>query len=198
VEVKTPVRFLAIGEASLALIGLSWAWLRSLAVPYRIDAVAVTEAVLAAAGFTVFNLSLYRLSKRWGRPASLHAFLDNEVFPLFRSLSAGELVLLVSLAGLGEEILFRGALQQEIGLWGASLIFGVMHGPARALWVLAVWATLMGVALGLLFQVSGNLVVPVLAHALYDGAALVYVRRLKDSRLPDPEMDTEVVREKHG
>jgi membrane protease YdiL (CAAX protease family) len=175
--VKGAVRWLAAGEAGLALAGLLWVWLRAIEVSYRFDLPALGQGLLAAAGFAFLNFILYGIAKRSGRPAPVLAFLENELFPLFRSVSTGDLVLLVVLAGLGEEILFRGAIQQEIGLWGASLVFGILHGPSRSLWVLALWATLMGALLGLLYQVSGNLVVPALAHALYDGVALGYVRR---------------------
>ena len=173
------VWLLATGEAILAVAGLLWVWLRPLSISYRFDLSALGEGFLAAAGFAVINLTLYGFARRSGRPASVLAFLEKDVFPLFQSLSTWHLILLASLAGLGEEILFRGAIQPEIGLWGASVLFGILHGPSRTLWVLAVWATLMGAALGFLYQATGNLVVPAVAHAAYDAVALVYVKRLQ-------------------
>jgi hypothetical protein len=182
---KGTVRLLAAGEASLALVGLLWVWLRPFSISYRFDLSAVGLGFLAAAGFAVVNLTLYGFARRLGRPAPVLTFLEEEVFPLFQSLSTRDVVVLVVLAGVGEEILFRGAIQQEIGLWGASVLFGILHGPSRSLWVLAVWATLMGAALGLLYQASGNLVVPALAHALYDGVALGYVKTQTNRRCGD-------------
>jgi hypothetical protein len=41
----------------------------------------------------------------------------------------------------------------------------------------------MGVCLGFVYETSGNLVVPALAHALYDGAAIAYARRVDASRV---------------
>jgi len=178
---RDTVRLLAAGEATLAIVGLLWLWLRPLSISYRFDLSAIGEGFLAAVAFAVINLTLFGFARRLGRPASVLAFLEKEVFPLFQSLSTWDLIFLASLAGLGEEILFRGAIQPEIGLWGASVLFGILHGPSRLLWVLAVWATLMGAALGFLYQATGNLVVPVVAHAVYDAVALVYVKRLKST-----------------
>jgi membrane protease YdiL (CAAX protease family) len=79
--------------------------------------------------------------------------------------------------GAGEELFFRGVLQEEIGLLGASIVFGVLHGPSRQLWPLAVWATVMGILLGILYQVTENLAVAALAHAVYDGVAISYLIR---------------------
>lgn len=180
---KTPLRFLALGELSLAVIGLVWAELRSVTIPYRIDARAVGQAILLALVFSVVNISLYHIGRRFRRPAAVYTFMENELFPLFRRIKTGDLLVLLVLVGLGEELLFRGVLQQEIGLLGASVLFGVLHGPSRALWPLAVWATAMGVCLGFVYETSGNLVVPALAHALYDGAAIAYARRVDASRV---------------
>jgi hypothetical protein len=41
-----------------------------------------------------------------------------------------------------------------------------------------------------LYQASGNLFIPALAHALYDGAALLYVRRGGGTGSPDKVPET--------
>jgi membrane protease YdiL (CAAX protease family) len=174
--VKSQVRFLALGEAALGLVGLLWISFRSIPYIFRFDTEAWFIGVVAAAAFSVANLTLYGYSRRLGRPAQVHAFLDNELFPVFRHVGSFEIVLLALLAGFGEEIFFRGALQQEMGLWVASLIFGILHGPSKQLWPLGLWAAVMGALLGVVYEATGNLVVPAVAHALYDGVALFYVK----------------------
>jgi CAAX protease family protein len=169
--------WLLVGESSLAGIGLAWCWLRGLPVPYRANLGDLALAAAASAGLMLVNFGLYHLGKKTGRPVSVHAFLEAEIFPLFRGVSVGLLLLLAAVAGLGEELLFRGVLQVELGIGVASILFGLLHGPTRDLWPLAVWATAMGLVLGILYQASGNLLVPTMAHALYDGAALIYVSR---------------------
>ncbi|MEX0645082.1 MAG: CPBP family intramembrane glutamic endopeptidase [Parvularculaceae bacterium] len=94
-------------------------------------------------------------------------------------------------AGIGEELLFRGVLQTWMAglmpVWLAiilsNLIFGALH--ARTV-LYAIIAGLVGVYLGALLEISGNLLAPIIAHALYDAIALDYFRRAiarKRSRL---------------
>ena len=187
---KISLRWLMLGEGGLAILAMVWAWFRGVGIPFWVDVGAVGVALVATAVFLAANFSLYFIGKRTGHPAAVHAFLESLVFPLFRRASVSDLLVVAALAGLGEELLFRGVLQDEFGIWIASAVFGLLHGPSRELWPLALWATVMGVLLGALYQASGNLFVPALAHALYDGAALVYVRRRADSAPLDTMPET--------
>ena len=100
--------------------------------------------------------------------------------------SVPELALISLCAGIGEEVLFRGLLQDGIaaalgtpagpwvGLIAASAVFGLAHAMTRSY---AILATLAGAYLGILLIVTDNLMVPILAHAAYDfGALLVLLR----------------------
>lgn len=187
---KTSLRWLMLGEGGFVIVAMVWARWRGVRIPFWIDVGSVGVALLATAGLLAVNFSLYFLGKRTGHPAPVHTFLESEVFPLFRRASVADLLGVAALAGLGEELFFRGVLQDELGIWIASAIFGLPHGPSRELWPLAVWATGMGVFLGALYQASGNLFIPALAHALYDGAALLYVRRGGGTGSPDKVPET--------
>jgi membrane protease YdiL (CAAX protease family) len=170
---------LAAAEAALFGVGLVWAWLRDIPLPLGFSPRLLLLALVAALVLAGLNLSLYhRLRRRW-RSARVIVFLEEEVFPIFRGASTVELSLLSALAGLGEEVFFRGVLQSETGLVPASLLFGLAHGPTPPLAGLAAWAAAMGLALGGLYLWSGSLAVAILVHAAYDLAALVYLRRLK-------------------
>ncbi|NWG71195.1 MAG: CPBP family intramembrane metalloprotease [Parvularculaceae bacterium] len=80
-------------------------------------------------------------------------------------------------AGVTEELLFRGVLQT----WAAgemplvlavvlpNILFGALHWRTT---LYAVIAGLVGVYFGTLFLVTGNLLAPIVAHALYDVVAL--------------------------
>jgi membrane protease YdiL (CAAX protease family) len=102
--------------------------------------------------------------------------------PLLASLSPLKLVLLASLAGFGEEILFRGVVQAGLtrvlpesgALIVASAAFGLAHFITPAY---AVLAGLAGLYLGALFLFQGTLIAPIVAHAVYDVVALNYVVR---------------------
>jgi hypothetical protein len=113
----------------------------------------------------------------------LVALVLEQLGPLLASRSPVELVLLAALAGLAEEMLFRGVMQiglarllpDGVALGVASAVFGLAHfiTPAYAL-----LAGLAGLYLGGLFLLQGNLVAPIVAHAVYDVVALTCVARL--------------------
>jgi uncharacterized protein len=75
------------------------------------------------------------------------------------------------LPGLSEELLFRGVMLPALGLdWfgllASSVCFGVLHMSSMQQWPYAVWAVVIGLALGTSVLLSGNLLVPVTAHIL--------------------------------
>ena len=73
---------------------------------------------------------------------------------------------LAALSGFAEEAFFRGALQPRVGWLWASLLFGLAHvAPSRALLPWTGFALLAGGVLGGLYDVTGNLLAPVVAHA---------------------------------
>ena len=100
-----------------------------------------------------------------------------------------ELVFVAALAGVGEELVFRGVLQRLFerwfdfhgagplaGLFGSNVIFGLLHllTPTYAL-----LAAGMGIYFGLLLDASHppNLIAPILAHGLYDYLAFLLLRQ---------------------
>lgn len=109
-------------------------------------------------------------------------YLDRQVIPLFREWRWWQIALISAAAGWGEELLFRGWLQtfagEYIGTTGgliaASLLFGAAHAMTRLYFFLAV---LMGLYFGVLYLWSGDLLIPMLAHGLYDAAALWWLTR---------------------
>jgi hypothetical protein len=106
-----------------------------------------------------------------------------------RELGIVELTLLSAAAGIGEEVFFRGVLQTIVGIHIASVIFGLLHALTPAYFLLA---TLMGYYLGWLCSATGNLLVPIVVHWLYDTLALWLLRRefQKDDGAPRaPEGD---------
>jgi membrane protease YdiL (CAAX protease family) len=100
--------------------------------------------------------------------------------PVLASRSAAELALIATLAGLAEEILFRGVVQVALtrvlpdtgSLVVASAAFGLAHFVTPTY---AILAAVAGLYLGALYQLHGNLLVPIVAHALYDFVALLYL-----------------------
>jgi membrane protease YdiL (CAAX protease family) len=105
-----------------------------------------------------------------------------EVFP---QASLPQLALISVLAGVGEELLFRGVLQTLVQQWStpmvglavASLVFGAIHAMSRLYFVLA---TAVGAYLGGLLLKFDDLTVPIVVHGLYDFVALVYLTRYQE------------------
>lgn len=81
--------------------------------------------------------------------------------------------LLALASGVAEELFFRGALQAEVGIVWASLIFGAAHFlPRRELALWSVYAVAMGFGLGALYDWTGQLAAPIAAHVLVNGINL--------------------------
>lgn len=124
-----------------------------------------------------------------GPLARIKQVSDELIRPLFARCSVAELALVSAAAGFGEELLFRGLLQTVLedrfgwvaGLCLASVVFGLLHFITASY---AVYAALMGGYLGGVWLFSGNLLVVMVAHALYDFLALVYLVRRRPATTP--------------
>ena len=79
-------------------------------------------------------------------------------------------------AACGEEIFFRGFVQQAWGLIPASLLFMLAHFGKRDIRVVSLWSIFQGFYLGLFFLWSKNLLVPMIAHGLFDFGGMIYFR----------------------
>jgi hypothetical protein len=88
-------------------------------------------------------------------------------------LSTPDAILLACASGLAEEMFFRGALQPRVGLVLASLLFGIVHFvPRRDFLPWTGFALCAGFVFGALYDATGNLLAPVVAHAVVNGINL--------------------------
>lgn len=89
-----------------------------------------------------------------------------------------ECVALALTSGIAEEAFFRGALQPQVGLVAASILFGVVHFvPRREFLPWTAFAVAAGFLLGWLFDATGNLVAPIVAHATINAVNLWLLSR---------------------
>ena len=87
--------------------------------------------------------------------------------------SLRECIVLAVASGVAEEAFFRGVLQPALGWLLASLIFGLVHfAPKRELLPWTGFALAAGLVLGALFESTGNLVAPIVAHVGINAANL--------------------------
>jgi len=167
----------AIGLAGLALASRLErpAWDQLQGRPWDVG-VGLLAAVPLVAGFWM------AMRRPLGPLRELRELTRRVVAALFRDCAAYELLLIAVMAGLGEELFFRGFLQQWlieragvwVGLAVASLAFGALHLLSITY---AALATLVGAFLGWLCLASGNLVAAITAHAVYDFIALWWLVR---------------------
>ena len=102
--------------------------------------------------------------------------LADELRCAIGELNSREAVVLATLSGLSEEVLFRGVLQPALGLGLASMVFGLLHlGPNRRFLPWTLMACLAGLIFGLMYLWTGNLVAPVLAHVVVNALNLRHI-----------------------
>lgn len=124
------------------------------------------------------GLALVVASRVWTALSESGRRLAAELAAIVGPLTLSQAVLLAVASGLAEEAFFRGALQPRVGWLLASLLFGLAHfHPRRELRVWSLSAAAAGLALGALFQASGDLLAPALAHALVNGVNLRWLSR---------------------
>jgi membrane protease YdiL (CAAX protease family) len=148
----------------------------------------VVYNVLLGVVATLPMLALFwlMLETRWRPLVELKAQVRRMIRELFPRASVLQLALIAVLAGVGEELLFRGVLQTAVGNWTtplvglavASLVFGALHAVS---WLYFILATLVGVFLGWLLIDFNDLTVPIVAHGLYDFVALLCLTRNRES-----------------
>jgi len=157
---------IAMGVTAVVLLVVSKIWLHLSSVdllPLKVTPEALLLGLGIAAGITGASSLLYRL---W--PAYRHSadfYLDLVLKPLILP----DLIWLGLLPGMSEELLFRGVMLPAVGLnanglIATSLLFGVLHLSGRQQWPYVVWASIVGLLLGLSAWATGNLLVPIVAH----------------------------------
>ncbi len=168
----SPARLVVIATLFYGLIALvAWGWRSGLAgEPLLYANEAARSAGVhwprdLAAGLGA-GLLLVWASRVWTRRTQAGTRLAQGLRALLGRLGTPTVAWLALVSGAAEEALFRGALQPQVGLVIASLLFGLAHfAPRRELAAWAPAAVIAGFALGGLYAWTGNLVAPVVAHA---------------------------------
>lgn len=140
-------------------------------------------------------LTLVMIAAMWGIqkiPLSgikrLSSLSQQLLYPILKKTTFSDRVCICLSAGVGEELMFRGLLQTVIIVywpwgtdWGlniilgivvSSVLFGLCHSLTKCY---ALLAGLIGAAFGFVYLATGSLLVPMIAHALYDLWAMDYM-----------------------
>jgi membrane protease YdiL (CAAX protease family) len=126
---------------------------------------AVALAVVFLSRFTVHRFE-------WARR------LHTDFRSLLGPLSGREILILAVASAVGEELLFRGALQPMIGIWPQAVVFALLHiGPGTRFlpWTLSAFA--VGLVFGWLFHATGDLGGPIVAHFAINFMNLHFIAR---------------------
>lgn len=134
----------------------------------------VTLVALVALGLALTGLS----------DAGIYEAEESELVPQLQALLTWPVVISISvLAGVTEEVFFRGLLQPRIGLVASSVFFGLIHvGYGTALQVVAPF--LLGLLFGYLFQRTKSLWTAIVAHVTFDFVELAALLLQKQGILP--------------
>lgn len=169
-------------EAGLGLVALGLAWILGVD-PWKLHGAMWGAAALGlGAALPLIGVLIATFAASWQPLVNLRQIVRQMVSRFFGTLSIPGVLLLSLGAGFGEELLFRGFLQDWVagglgpaaGLVIAAVAFGLLHWITTAY---AVYATILGAYMGLLYLATGNILAPVLCHAAYDAFALLYVAR---------------------
>jgi membrane protease YdiL (CAAX protease family) len=167
----------------LTVGALAWAWFGGGRLAWELDApwlsapyvgrLALSLTLGSALALAVVAVTPVLVRRtQWAR--DLHLELGEIISPL----SSVEITWLALASGFAEELFFRGAMQPVLGLLITSMIFGAVHvGPKRVFLAWATWAFVMGALLGLIFELTGVLWGPILAHVWINQRNMTFIRR---------------------
>jgi membrane protease YdiL (CAAX protease family) len=171
-------------EGSLVVIAMIIGWLTDINpfASIHYSEAAVFNGIVATIPLFLIFMALYQTPL-----ASLQQIrktLLDTLGPLMARYSKSDLFILAAIAGITEEILFRGTLQPWLehhwgmtaGLIGSNIIFGLVHAVTP---MYALLAASVGIYLGLLLDYGDqrNLLTPIVVHGFYDFLAFLVIMR---------------------
>ncbi|SDC41876.1 CPBP family intramembrane glutamic endopeptidase [Shouchella lonarensis] len=125
----------------------------------------------------IINLLLYRVvPARWLDDGGIN---DR----VFRSMGICHMVFFCLVVAIVEEWLFRGVLQPLVGLPVASICFALVHVRYIKKPILFFYTLLLSIALGLLYEGTGNFCSVVVAHFLINFLLGVFLRKSAKRRV---------------
>lgn len=171
-------------EGGAGLLALLLGWLFGMDLRGKLHFTSYDLGVGLAATFPLLVMLLVTTYYPVGPFKTVQQFLDEFLLPLLKDCTLADLALISVLAGIGEELLFRGVLQDGLvdwlglaaGVGLASLLFGLAHRVNTAYFELT---AVMGIYLGAVRIACDSLSGVMLAHGLYDFIALVFLLRIR-------------------
>ena len=148
----------------LLLAAKLWMHLGAIALlPMQWSGMAVLMGLGLGVFITLASSMIYRIWPAYRQSADYYLQL------VLKPLIVPDLIWLGLLPGMSEELLFRGVMLPALGLNAeglilSSLCFGVLHLSSPKQWAYVAWASVIGALLGASVLLTGNLLVPIVAH----------------------------------
>lgn len=171
-------------EASLLLVALVLGWISDVD-PFAslfFSETALANGIVATLPLLILFFAMQQLPN--ASLQKIRSLLLETLGPRLYRRHWTDLMILASVAGFSEEVLFRGALQpwlenawgMSAGLIASNLVFALVHAVTP---LYALLAMLMGLYLGASLDYGGerNLLTPIVIHILYDFVAFVIILR---------------------
>lgn len=157
---------IAMGVTAVVLLLVSKLWIKygsGVLLPVRLSAFAILIGLGLGLAITLASFLVYCIWPAYRQSADYYLNL------VLKPLAWPDLIWLGLLPGLSEELLFRGVMLPTFGLdmegvLFSSLCFGVLHLSGFNQWPYVVWATIIGIVLGSSTLVTGNVLIPIVAH----------------------------------
>ncbi len=171
-------------ESALVLVAIFLGWIAEIN-PFEFivfSEQALINGIMGTLPLCVIFLALNQITA--DPLQQIRKILQNTLGPSLVKHHWADLFVLAAIAGISEEILFRGLIQPWIenswgvmaGLLVSSLIFGLVH---AATFLYFIMATAVSIYLGLYldYDSTRNLLTPIIIHGLYDFFAFVVIVR---------------------
>lgn len=148
-----------------AIAALVWMWVRGEPLARAVTPGEPSGALLEVGIGAGFGLLVVVVGRIMERRFEFARSLSDHLAQMIPGLTTSGIAVVAVASSLGEELLFRGAMQDAWGLWPTAAIFAIVHGFFdRKLIVWMVFAGVMGVAFGYMTRELGTITAPVVAH----------------------------------
>ncbi len=143
-----------LGESIRLILQGNFSWY------YQVFVGSIGGIFIALIGWEIITIPILQSTK---------IFFVHLIKPL--QLTISEIVYISFCAGVGEEILFRGAIQPLLGIWLTAVVFVAIHGYLNPFnWRLSIYGVFMTVAIvGIgLMTIRIGLLSSIIAHIMID------------------------------
>ncbi len=164
-------------EGLLLVVAVVWAWLADISWQTALTPTLNHCMTGIAAGLLLLlvNYAVIEYGSRYNSFfRTIKDLVEEDVLPLFRNIDLMTAIVIALISGFAEELLFRGVLQNQIGLWLSSIVFGLAHIWKKTAVLYGIYAAGIGLILGSFYKLSGSLWIPILAHMVNNFVTILY------------------------